>query len=327
MVSTPFAASACTTAGTVSAPSGMKIASRGPPPAPRCGPAPASGLVERIALERDDAAAAPRHRLLEGGLDHRAVGIVRDQRGERAFAGRGGVARCGRRRTPAGSSRDRRRATPRWRRSRTRSPECCARARSARRADRMREQRPENDLGAFVERLLRRLLRRPAVPPSSFTRSWMSGALNSASAISAALRIDCAATPALPRADSGRIRPTLTWPVPIVAPGGACALCGGGDGDVNELSRLELPEQPANSALAGAASPARRGAATTGRPAHGAAFPQHGGSPSAADSAPQAQSSSPNLAFWRRMVNRMERIMISEPVRNTPPMTGAAGRR
>jgi len=42
-----------------------------------------------------------------------------------------------------------------------------------------------------------------------------------------------------------------------VAPGGACALCGGGDGDVNELSRLELPEQPANSVPAVVSKPCR----------------------------------------------------------------------
>ena len=47
----------------------------------------------------------------------------------------------------------------------------------------------------------------------------MSGLLNSASASSAALRIDCAATAALPLADSGRISPTLTWPPPILAAG------------------------------------------------------------------------------------------------------------
>jgi len=40
------------------------------------------------------------------------------------------------------------------------------------------------------------------------------GFWNSASAISAAFFIDCAATPALPAADNGRIRPTLIWPVP-----------------------------------------------------------------------------------------------------------------
>ena len=96
-----------------------------------------------------------------------------------------------------------------------------------------------------------------AVPPSSFTRSVILGALNSAIAISAALRIDCPAMPALPPADSGRMRPALTSPVPIVAPGGACALCGGGDGEVKELSRLELPEQPANSVPAVVSKPCR----------------------------------------------------------------------
>jgi len=43
----------------------------------------------------------------------------------------------------------------------------------------------------------------------------------------------------------------------MVAPGGACALCGGGVGEVNELSRLELPEQPANSAPALVSRPCR----------------------------------------------------------------------
>ena len=42
----------------------------------------------------------------------------------------------------------------------------------------------------------------------------MFGFWNSASAISAAFFIDCAATPALPAPDSGRIRPTLICPVP-----------------------------------------------------------------------------------------------------------------
>src|SRR5262245_5647850 len=63
------------------------------------------------------------------------------------------------------------------------------------------------------------------LPPSSFTRSWMLGALNSARAISAAFFMDCAASAALPLADSGRMRPTLTCPVPIALPccGGASA--------------------------------------------------------------------------------------------------------
>ena len=70
----------------------------------------------------------------------------------------------------------------------------------------------------------------PEVPPSSFTRSWTFGLLNSASAISAAFFIDSATVPALPPADSGRIRPTLTAPVPIAAAacGGAAAAAGCG---------------------------------------------------------------------------------------------------
>ena len=61
------------------------------------------------------------------------------------------------------------------------------------------------------------------VPPSSFTSSWMFGLLNSASAISAAFFIDCAATPALPCADSGRTRATRTWPSPTEALAAACS--------------------------------------------------------------------------------------------------------
>ena len=55
----------------------------------------------------------------------------------------------------------------------------------------------------------------------------MFGFWNSASAISAAFFIDCAATPALPAADSGRIKPTLTCPVPT-----AVGSCGGPAGPV-----------------------------------------------------------------------------------------------
>ena len=80
----------------------------------------------------------------------------------------------------------------------------------------------------------------------------MLGLLNSAIANSAALRIDWPARPALPGADKGRIRPTLTWPVPMVAPGGACELCGAGVVD----RYCEFPEQPVNSAPAAASKPA-----------------------------------------------------------------------
>src|SRR5262245_60253330 len=75
------------------------------------------------------------------------------------------------------------------------------------------------------------------LPASSLTRSWMFGFWNSASAISAAFFIDCAATPALPAPDSGRIRPTLICPVPI-----AVASCGGPAGPSgwgDELNGLE----------------------------------------------------------------------------------------
>ena len=79
----------------------------------------------------------------------------------------------------------------------------------------------------------------------------MFGLLNSAIAISAALRIDWPASPALPGADKGRIRPTLICPVPMVAPGGTCELCGAGVVD----KYCELPEQPVNNAPAVASKP------------------------------------------------------------------------
>src|SRR6201994_2870366 len=85
----------------------------------------------------------------------------------------------------------------------------------------------------------------------------MFGFWNSASAISAAFFIDCAATPALPDADSGRISPTLTWPLPIAC-GNCCGPAGpalGGmsvwelDGLVNWLRLCCTPAQaPSNGA-------------------------------------------------------------------------------
>src|SRR6476660_4391726 len=75
------------------------------------------------------------------------------------------------------------------------------------------------------------------LPPSSLIRSWILGFWNSAKAISAAFFIDCAATPALPGADRGRISPTLTCPVPATI--GSCA----GPGVVNWLRVCWMPEQ------------------------------------------------------------------------------------
>src|SRR5881394_4182848 len=78
------------------------------------------------------------------------------------------------------------------------------------------------------------------LPPSSLIRSWTFGFWNSASAISAAFFIDCAATPALPAAESGRIRPTLTCPVPTESgcccgPAGPASGCGPPNGLENWL--------------------------------------------------------------------------------------------
>src|SRR5262249_6448333 len=87
------------------------------------------------------------------------------------------------------------------------------------------------------------------LPASSFTNSWRSGLLKSASAISAALRMDCAATPALPLADNGTIRAALTAPSPIWVVGG--------EGAPDEEARSgRLPEQPASKRIDASAASA-----------------------------------------------------------------------
>src|ERR1700678_4530218 len=86
------------------------------------------------------------------------------------------------------------------------------------------------------------------LPPSSLIRSWMLGFWNSASAISAAFFIDCAATAALPAADSGRINPTLTPPLPTAwGSWGGPAGPGELNGLENELRLCCTPEQAASS--------------------------------------------------------------------------------
>src|ERR1700736_5430781 len=91
-------------------------------------------------------------------------------------------------------------------------------------------------------------------PPSSLIRIWVLGFWNSASAIAAAFFIDCAATPALPDADSGRINPTLTWPLPATR--GCCAGPAGVDGELlNGLENwLRLCCTPAQADSSGAPS-------------------------------------------------------------------------
>src|SRR5258708_14474767 len=89
-----------------------------------------------------------------------------------------------------------------------------------------------------------------ALPASSLIRSWMFGFWNSASAISAAFFIDSAGTPALPAADSGRINPTLTCPVPT-----ASGCCGGPEGPASgcdEPNGLENELTPAQAPSSGA---------------------------------------------------------------------------
>src|SRR6478736_9111310 len=95
-----------------------------------------------------------------------------------------------------------------------------------------------------------------ALPPSSFTSSWRSGLLNSASAISAALRMDCAATVALPLADNGRIRPALTLPSPILVVG-----CCGAPGEEAKSGRFleQLASKPIDASAASHAEQARAG--------------------------------------------------------------------
>ena len=177
-------------------------------PAPRAAPARRSGSDRRgYFSSANDASAAARHLLLERGLAppcHRRCPAA--ARRTSACRARRRNRRCGRRRSPAGSSTDRRRARRRWRRSRTRSPGCCAGARPAPTAltacansGPMMISAPSSIACCAAACAL------CGLPPSSFTSSWMFGFLNSASAISAAFFIDCAATPALPGADSGRI--------------------------------------------------------------------------------------------------------------------------
>src|SRR5580704_18416003 len=76
----------------------------------------------------------------------------------------------------------------------------------------------------------------------------MFGSLNSASAISAALRMAWPAVPASPRSDSGRINATLTRPVPA---SGASAMAVWGGALLGKRSLvLRVSLQPASPAAA-----------------------------------------------------------------------------
>ena len=141
------------------------------------------------------------------------------------------------------------------------------------------------------------------------------GELNSASAISAALRIAWPARPALPPADSGRMRPTLTWPVPIVAAGAGGGVCAGGARGETAAScwkTLEAPEQPARSAHRSASKPAseRRRDSIAGA-APEPAIPRTRRFSSRAALRIGAIGLIAILSYWRRIVNQMKRIMNS----------------
>ena len=129
-------------------------------------------LCRRIVLERDDVAAAACNLLLERRFHHIAIGIVGNQRGEGALPDAGGILHDARYvgfRQEAQQIDAARRHVGVGREGDDRN---IARARDLPDdADRLRKQRAENDLGAFVERLLRRQLGAFGLPPSSFTRS------------------------------------------------------------------------------------------------------------------------------------------------------------
>src|SRR3984957_3451187 len=88
----------------------------------------------------------------------------------------------------------------------------------------------------------------------------MFGLLNSASASSAALRIDWPASPALPGADSGNSNPTLIWPLPMAV---CCTWseavgAGGGGFELKTLGPGMVPEQDESSTEKPATSAARQ---------------------------------------------------------------------
>src|SRR5262245_8637771 len=129
----------------------------------------------------------------------------------------------------------------------------------------------------------------------------MSGLLNSASAISAALRMDCAATAALPVADSGRMSAALTLPSPILLAG-----CAGVFGAGPE-PRSPIPEQPASRAIdARAASHAE---ARAGREDE-ACRTAYIRADLRDDDGSCRRHAMAAIAFWPRVVNQMKSMTI-----------------
>ena len=85
----------------------------------------------------------------------------------------------------------------------------------------------------------------------------MFGSLNSASAISAAFFIESAAMPALPCADSGKIRPTRICPAPICA-GCTGSAAGGGASPPRRSSAPPVQAAMNSDSVAASATPPNR---------------------------------------------------------------------
>ena len=138
----------------------------------------------------------------------------------------------------------------------------------------------------------------------------MLGFWNSASAISAAFFIDCAATPALPAADSGRINPTLTWPLPT-----ASGCCGGpaGPAGAARTERIGKLAQALLHAGAGRQAGARRG---SGRP-------RSAGSP-AAEIWPRTEFGRRRLGI-ERAHHRISSLDRPQSARTSPPAEDQGG--
>jgi hypothetical protein len=126
-----------------------------------------AGCVGRVAFERDDATAPSRHRLLECSFNHRTISIVGNHGRERALAARYRVIDDAMRIGLRQEAQEINAASGDIRVGRKGDHGNAARPRHLRRcADRLREQRPDDDRGAFAQRLLRgelRALRRAAI--------------------------------------------------------------------------------------------------------------------------------------------------------------------
>ncbi|GLR95377.1 hypothetical protein ACVIU7_001813 [Bradyrhizobium liaoningense] len=118
------------------------------------------GAIGTVFLEGDDAPTAPRHRCFHRGFDDIAIGIVGHQHGDGALSDAGGIVDDA---VDVGLRQEREQidtASGDAGIGREGDDGDAARARDLRhRRNRLREQWPEDDLGAFVDRLLRADLR------------------------------------------------------------------------------------------------------------------------------------------------------------------------